>query len=221
MPESTDSPISLRERKKALTRASLIEVSQRLFAQQGYPPTTLEAICREVEISVPTLLRYFPSKAALAVAPSADAIEPLIDVLQDPERGAPAIEIWSRFVAWEAGELSNPSSETGRSYLHNLRDFSVWADPDSHVVAAVAAIQRRAQDAVAAAMVHDAGAGAHDLHSTLVAALLVQGRLAVYRRWLAQETTDDSIVADQLAVIDYAVESLPRRAAHQLHSIAP
>ena len=61
--------LSLRERKKARTRASLIEVSQRLFAEHSYSATTLDDICAEVEVTPQTLLRYFDSKAQLAVAP--------------------------------------------------------------------------------------------------------------------------------------------------------
>ncbi len=55
---------SLRERKKAKTRAALIEASQRLFARRGYTRTTLEDISAEVDITTQTLLRYFDSKAS-------------------------------------------------------------------------------------------------------------------------------------------------------------
>jgi len=57
---------SLRERKKAKTRAALIEASQRLFARQGYTGTTLEGISAEVDITTQTLLRYFRHVVGLA-----------------------------------------------------------------------------------------------------------------------------------------------------------
>lgn len=211
---------SLRERKKARTRAALIEVSQRLFAERGYTATTLEAICAEVEVTVPTLLRYFPSKAVLANAPVSEAVTPLVNRLEDPDRTRSALDSWTRFVAWEAGELANPSSETAQSYLHNLREFGRRTDRDPEVVAAGDAIQRQVQTALATALAADAGAPLGDLHSMLVASLLVQGRLSVYERWLARERVDESIVDDQMAVIDYAVQSLPRRGAGRLESIA-
>ena len=44
-----------------------------------------------------------------------------------------------------------------------------------------------------------------DLHSTLVAALLVAGRKVIWDRWLARICDNDSLVGDQLAVVDYAV----------------
>ena len=70
-------PASHRERKKARTRAALIEVSQRLFAEQGYGATTLEDISAEVDVRPQTLLRYFESKAALALAPLTGALDEL------------------------------------------------------------------------------------------------------------------------------------------------
>src|SRR5215212_6811405 len=53
---------SLRERKKERTRATLTEVSAKLFSDQGYAATTLDQIAAAAEISVPTLLVYFESK---------------------------------------------------------------------------------------------------------------------------------------------------------------
>ncbi|RLE17461.1 MAG: hypothetical protein DRJ50_14040, partial [Actinobacteria bacterium] len=61
--------LTLRERKKAKTRAALIEASQRLFATRGYAGATLEDISAEVDITTQTLLRYFVSKTQLALAP--------------------------------------------------------------------------------------------------------------------------------------------------------
>ena len=222
MPGNSEPPAtaSLRERKKARTRAALIEVSQRLFAERGYAATTLEAICAEVEVTVPTLLRYFPSKAALANAPVSEAVTPLLDRLEDVDRTRSALESWTRFVAWEAGELAKPSSDIAQSYLRNLREFGRRADRDPEVVAAGDAIQRQVQTALAAALAADAAAPPDDLHSMLVASLLVQGRLSVYERWLARDRLDESVVDDQMAVIDYAVQSLPRRSAGRLQSIA-
>jgi AcrR family transcriptional regulator len=56
------SQTSLRERKKAMTRASLREHALRLFREQGYQATTVEQIAAAAEVSPSTFFRYFPTK---------------------------------------------------------------------------------------------------------------------------------------------------------------
>ena len=54
--------MSLRERKKAATRAALIATARKLFTEKGYEHTTLDEICDAVQIHVTTFFSYFESK---------------------------------------------------------------------------------------------------------------------------------------------------------------
>ncbi len=54
-----------RERKKEATRQKLLEVSFRLFAEQGYDQTTVDQITEKADIGKGTFYNYFPSKEAV------------------------------------------------------------------------------------------------------------------------------------------------------------
>ncbi|MFI1712759.1 TetR family transcriptional regulator [Streptomyces sp. NPDC053513] len=53
-------PMSLRERKKAKTRAAIRKAAYRLAAEQGWDAATTERIAEAAEVSPSTVVRYFP-----------------------------------------------------------------------------------------------------------------------------------------------------------------
>jgi TetR/AcrR family transcriptional regulator, regulator of autoinduction and epiphytic fitness len=57
-----------RQAQARATRRRIIEAAKALFIEHGYPATTLEAIARAADTSLPTLYRLFSSKRALLKA---------------------------------------------------------------------------------------------------------------------------------------------------------
>jgi AcrR family transcriptional regulator len=209
-------PASLREKKKEKTRTALIDVSQRLFAERGYHEATLDDISAEVDITTQTLLRYFESKAQLALAPLTSPLAQLERFLASPDRSVETLAVWRWYVGVEATEASNPTTTTAATYVANLRTYRGWVDKDPVLVAHLSDVELWLQGMLASNLARDAGAEPDDLYATLVAALLVAGRRAVWDRWLARDRDTDSLVSDQLAVVEYAVTSLTRRSAQGL-----
>jgi len=81
-------PLSLRERKKQRTRATIQAHALRLFRERGYDHTTVEMISEAAEVGPATFYRYFPSKAEVVLW---DEFDPLIVAAfqaQPPEASA-------------------------------------------------------------------------------------------------------------------------------------
>jgi AcrR family transcriptional regulator len=65
---------SLRERKKARTRAAIQREALRLFQQQGYDATTVEQVAAAAEVAASTVFRYFATKEDLVLADEYDPV---------------------------------------------------------------------------------------------------------------------------------------------------
>ncbi|MDQ2678077.1 MAG: TetR/AcrR family transcriptional regulator [Actinomycetota bacterium] len=189
-----DAAVGRREQKKERTRRALIAVSSSLFLEQGYDATTLDQICVEVGVHTMTLLRYFPSKAHLALAPLEDVLHAFTDRLEDPERVDDAITIWRHHVRTEAVRYQ----EVAAGYLS-------WIDSEPVLRARLETLTTEHEDAMATALAADAGTEADDLTAILLASTLVRGNAAVTRRWIGRGAPPEDLVGTQLAVIDLAV----------------
>jgi AcrR family transcriptional regulator len=65
---SEQPPSTLRERKKAATRAQILEAAQELFVERGYESTTMDEVAVRADVSRATVFNYFPRKEAFLLA---------------------------------------------------------------------------------------------------------------------------------------------------------
>jgi AcrR family transcriptional regulator len=65
---------SLRELKKARTRAAIQREALRLFRERGYEATTVEQVAQAAEVAHTTVFRYFPTKEDLVISDEADPL---------------------------------------------------------------------------------------------------------------------------------------------------
>jgi hypothetical protein len=64
-----------RERNKQRVRQHILSAASELFKTRGYPPTTMDDIAEEAEISRATLFNHFPSKEALLLPWGQEIVE--------------------------------------------------------------------------------------------------------------------------------------------------
>lgn len=77
--------MGLRQRKKARLREQIEQVALSLYRERGYEGTTVEEICKQVEVSQPTFYNYFPSKESILAEHAMRGFgEPLKQLLTDP-----------------------------------------------------------------------------------------------------------------------------------------
>jgi len=189
-----------RERKKLNTRRDLIVASQRMFLARGYAVTTLNDICDEVGVRPQTLLRYFESKAHLALAPLYDQYDAFRDRLQSPGREVDAVALWRAQV----------ESESLRHDRH-VADFFRWVNAEPVLRALNDELRTRYEDLMAAGIAADAHAGPDDFYSVMLATALVRGNAAMLRRWTTKRGKPQTLAANQVAVVDFVLGIFPSR----------
>ncbi len=84
--------ISLRERKKASTRQTIVQAATRLFEKRGFDIVTMDDIAREAIVSRSTLFRYFGSKEALVFPHQIERLARFREILGRPLPGEPPFE---------------------------------------------------------------------------------------------------------------------------------
>lgn len=80
---STPQKLTLRERKKAASRAAVLDIAHRLFRTNSFDATTLEQICSQAGISKRTFFRYFRDKESLVFPHREDRLAAFLSFLEN------------------------------------------------------------------------------------------------------------------------------------------
>ena len=190
--------LPLRERKKALTRAAIVEAATRLFEERGFDNVTVAEIADAANVSVKTLFVYFRSKDELVFADNT-LFDDIIGALRDRPDGVSHAKAIADALA--AMARSQEDGGEGIEAFHRAYGESpavqagllrLWADLEDRVTAFLA------QEAEAPATAH------HRLHAiqlvaivrsvvspetrTMIAATPPRRRSAALTDWLAAAT---------------------------------
>jgi AcrR family transcriptional regulator len=104
--------MGLREQQRAAQEQRLQEAAWDLFEAQGYEATTVEAIAAAAGVSVPTLFRYFPTKADLVVGEDPSLVEHVASAVAEARPGETLLEALRRAVV--GGTVAATGDRLGR-----------------------------------------------------------------------------------------------------------
>lgn len=86
MPAAAPSVLATEERprrKGELTAERILDAAEALFAERGYPGTTLRDVAERVGIRIPSLYNHFPGKESLYLAVLERGLDPVLAVLTE------------------------------------------------------------------------------------------------------------------------------------------
>lgn len=161
---STGGELGLRERKKARTRAALIESAFRLYRERGLEGVTIAEIARGADVSTRTFFAYFETKEDVFLGRGDDRLQRLVDAIRERPPGEPILMAARR----ELGRRREPldlAAPAARPELHELLRQPA-------VAARLRERWNRWEDVLSEAIAAAAGAGPEDPRPRVVAAAI-------------------------------------------------
>lgn len=137
--------LPLRDRKKALTRAAIVEAAQRLFEERGFDSVTVAQIADAANVSVKTLFVYFRAKEDLVFADN-QFIDAIIAAMAERPPGVTPAGAVAALLAAEAraqGDLTAGLEGFHRGYSQSEAVqpglLRMWAGFEDRITAFLAA----------------------------------------------------------------------------------
>ncbi|MDO8863578.1 TetR family transcriptional regulator [Haliea sp. E1-2-M8] len=163
---------SRRDIKKAHTQQKIEDAAINAFLDRGFHGVTLEEIAESAGIHKRTLLRYFPSKADLMLWRYELGLREFMVLLETREPGVPAVKVWERHVAEQAGKLTSPDQNKIRGMIYS----------EEVLEAGMLRIQSKYQLALTRAILDEGGAASGNIvRAHVVAAALIGANFSIDR----------------------------------------
>jgi AcrR family transcriptional regulator len=175
----------LREKRKAQTRANLIQAAMELFANNGYQETTLEQVAEKAGLHVQTLYRHFRSKQELATATDQDLLDEFRSIITAPNRSGNTFACWR---AWVLQMSDAVSQDDGRVFRSLIRQRWEIATVSTQIIA----IGHEYEDLLAESLARDFSVSSATgiSQARLAAVALWAGSNHVTRRYASEEPID-------------------------------
>jgi AcrR family transcriptional regulator len=90
--EEDGARLSLRERKKLLTRQALIDTAEAMFAERGFDKVTVAEIADAVNVATKTVFVYFPTKEDLVFHGEDEVLRTLVSRIRDRPTGTTPLD---------------------------------------------------------------------------------------------------------------------------------
>ncbi|MBL1120698.1 TetR family transcriptional regulator [Streptomyces sp. 110] len=117
--------VGRRERKKAATRAAILEAATALFLARGFDAVTVREIADEADVSPKTVFTHFPHKEALVFSDEGERHERLIAAVSGR---LPGTTISDALKAHYLSEIAELRSEPQRQILALMEDTPALID---------------------------------------------------------------------------------------------
>ena len=191
----------LRERHMDRTRAAIVDAALKLFAEQGFTETTVDAIAERADVGRRTFFRYFPAKESVLFHDIDAQIQATLDSLAARPQAEPPFEPLVAVLRESAGRFSEDFDK------RRLLD-KVAHECDNLLVHHRAVIMRRLEEEITAEIARRAGVPAEDLATSAAVAAILAAYGAAIRRWILQGANEPLQPLVEIA-LSAAREALP------------
>ncbi|MCX5413009.1 TetR family transcriptional regulator [Streptomyces sp. NBC_00059] len=174
-----ESPVGLRERKKAATRQAVHEATMRLTVEHGFDHVTVEAVADAAGISRRTFSNYFTNKEDALLYGEEQMIGSLVRTVRNRPADEPAWTALRAAVAEFSADAAPPEREWAVRTRLALRHPSLLA----RQLANHAALERDLADAVALRE----GPGSGPVRPVVLAAAFLSSVRTAMRTWIEED----------------------------------